>query len=866
MTSNSSKDHSTRVNDTTKVGVPGETLPPKSGTHQEKVIRRKEHLEEMGQALQEGRLPTTNQINQGLDKLTANNNLHGLASDMSPEGKRMMANAERLVESTQLLLAEKNDNDQLQNIVYHSGQAGQNMKGGDDINGVKSELAGAAGDTKNLAVDGAESISRVAWLIVTSSQFRRLINDVTNILQETVTSNVPGHPGQSGETTIDPRTGHSTYPNTNDIQAGNNDGVYPQTQGIHTGNHEGTYPHTQDIHTQSQDIVHPHTQGIHTGNQDGAYPNTHATSFEKRDRSSMDNTVPSAQSNLTGNTIRNEGLTHSSAGSHIEPSMSDPSYHPHDLTQAQGVPDSVHHGQDREMTPEEARDNLRSTLKDTMAPAYFNTKEAARPYVHKAEQGEISPLDAAVGVAKEMHSGLQQKVANMQLSPDQRTHLMQRVKAIFREVQGNPDFQTAVDELLSIFSTLKDHGRHATNTVSETAAAKHEVAEDDVSVARENARELVENFAGQKSLDPLLMAFRDLSNKVDEDPHLGEFLQDIKTFVHRSIREYDYVDRPGYTDDANRIVERGHAIMEGKYRGLFTRITDELSNFNLALKSDKTTKRFVRDLEAFARDLFLDESGNPTFKYDLVKDFAKLIPVIAEKMDYVPLPRVEQSDEKMDVVLDNVVIQCSNILPNFVHIKTDTVVDTNLHAEQNVRNKVYVKLSHVQVKVKDAAFYYRMKTFPKMTDVGYIDVEMPEDGIELDLLLNTNPAKGKKAHLYEVLDCNTRVNDLKLKIHGSKHSTRYKLLAPFINSKVKKIIEQMVPQKLTEMLVDIDNRIALATEQTLMNIERKNAESKVNPSPMKPSKTDHTTEWSSDAYNPQQSAHLTHGTDKMTKI
>ncbi|ORX90570.1 hypothetical protein K493DRAFT_132170, partial [Basidiobolus meristosporus CBS 931.73] len=634
---------------------------------QEKVIRRKEHLQEVGKALQEGRLPTTNQINQGLEKLTENNNFHDIASDMSPEGKRMMANAERLVESAQILLAEKNDNDQLQNIIYHSGKAGNTMKDGDELAGAKGELSGTVGEAKDLASDGVESISKVAWLLVTSSQFRRLINDVTNILQET------------------PVIGSSTGPHGAESYA-----------------------------------------------------------------------------------------------------------HPHDLTQAQGVPNSVHHGEDREMMPGEARDQLRNTMKDSMAPVYFNAKETALPYVHKAEQGEISPLDAAVGVAKEVQTGLQQKVTDMRLTPDQRTHLIQRVKAIFREVQGNPDFQMAVDELLSVLSGLKDHGRHVTSSAKETTAAKHEVAQDDLSIARANAKELVENFAGQKSLDPLFDSVRVLLNKANQDHDLAELLRDIKTFVHRSIREYDYVDRPGYTDDANRIVERGHSIVENRYRGLVAQISDELSNFNAALKQDKTSKRFVQDLEAFTKDLFMDEFGKPTFKYDLVKDFARLIPIIAEKMDYVPLPRVEQSDEKLDVVLDNVVIQCSNILPKFVHINTQTVVDTNLKAEQNLRNKVYIKLSNVQVKVRDAAFYYRKKTFPKMTDVGYMDVDMPEEGIELDLLLNVSPEKGKKAHLYEVLDCNTRVHDLKLKIHGTRHSTTYKLLAPFINSKVKKVIQQMV--------------------------------------------------------------------------
>ncbi|KAK9670937.1 hypothetical protein K7432_017226 [Basidiobolus ranarum] len=169
MHSTTNNNHSINVNDKTKIGVSGELLSPKSGTQQEKTIRRKEHLLEVSQALQEGRLPTTNQINRGLNKLTENNNFHSIASNMSPEGKRMMVNAERLLESTQVLLSEKNNNDQLQNILYHSGQAGQIIKNGEDIEEAKGQLVEAGGEAKNIVVDGAENISRIAWMFVTSS-------------------------------------------------------------------------------------------------------------------------------------------------------------------------------------------------------------------------------------------------------------------------------------------------------------------------------------------------------------------------------------------------------------------------------------------------------------------------------------------------------------------------------------------------------------------------------------------------------------------------------------------------------------------------------------------------------------------------
>ncbi|KAK9762047.1 hypothetical protein K7432_012574 [Basidiobolus ranarum] len=651
---------------------------------------------------------------------------------MSPAGKRVMADTERLVESTQTMLAEKNSNNQLQNAIYHSGQAGQTMSGGNDLQQTRSELAGRAEEARDLAGEGADRISRVAWLLVTSSQFRRLINDVTNIFQEVVQTNVPGHPGQQGNTTVDPVTGQSTY---------------------------------------------PHTQ-----------PDPY-------------------QANARG----------------------------------------------QEMEPREAANTVQSTVRDTAAPAYFLAKETARPHVQQAEQGNISATDAVTGAAKDMQAGIEQKLANVELSPEQRDHLINRLKAVLREVQGNPEFQSAVDELIEVLSRLKRHGLNASDKLQDTANAKQEVGADDLEVAQANAKDLVESFAGNKSLDPLLNSFRELSVRLENDRELSQYIEDVKTFILRSIREYEYVDRPGYTDDANRLIERAHNITEGKYRGQFEQISREVSEFNRAIQSDRTTQRFANDLESLTQSLFLDENGNPTVKYDLVKDFAKLIPIIAQKLEYLPLPRIEQSDEKMDMVLDNVVIECGNIAPNFVHLKTDTVVDTNPQAKQNVHNKAFIKFTHVQVRAKNIAFYYKKKTFPKLSDVGYIDLDMPEDGIELDMTVDTNPATGK-AHVFKVLECNTRVNDLKLKIHGSKHDTTYKLLSPIINSRVKKVIEQVVPEKLTEMMTNIDNQLAIATEQALANAQRNQGVEHQTTDPLHPTQQVDP-KWGSKAYNPTNTSH-----------
>ncbi|ORX89056.1 hypothetical protein K493DRAFT_340889 [Basidiobolus meristosporus CBS 931.73] len=681
--------------DHNKHTLPTSTNVPSArpATKEQEVLQKKEHVVNMVQAAQEGKMPSTAQITGAIQSVQEDNTLHNVSSNMSSSGRRVMADAEKLLDSTKQLLTEKNADDNLQNVIYHSMQGGKAAQSGNEISQTKQQLSGSADETKNLLSEGADKVTRVGWLLVTSSQFRRLMNDITSIFQELVAGNVSQHPEQSQNLS---KTG-------------------------------GTQ------HTDSSGIPH-----------------------------------------------------------------------------------------DKEISADEAGQRVQETLQQSGRPLYESAKKVVKPYVEQAEDGKMPAADAAKGSMQDMQEGIQNRLKNVRLSSQQEDHLINRVKAVIRELQKNPEFQQAIDELSEIASSLKSHGSNVQSQIADTAQSKREAGGDDISIARSNAKQLVENFAGNKSLDPLIRAIEKLTDEFANDHELQAFIDDIKAFFHRSIRENEFVDRPEYKKEASSFIDRGQNIMDRKYRSHFQNISNEATEFNQSLQHDRTTQAFARDLETLTKDMFLDESGKPTIKYDLVKDFAKLIPVIAKKLEYLPLPRIENSDEQFDMILDNIVLKCTNIAPDFVHVKTDTVIDTNPNSQQNLHNNVFIKFANIQVEAKDIAFYYKKKTFPKISDVGYVDLLMPDDGITMDMTLNTTPTPDPvtgRNHVYQVRDISTVAKDLKLNIHDSKRDFLYKILSPIINSKVRKAIEEQVPIKMQEVMMKMD-------EQLMDNIE--NAKLKAN--------------------------------------
>ncbi|KAK9762527.1 hypothetical protein K7432_011660 [Basidiobolus ranarum] len=127
---------------------------------------------------------------------------------------------------------------------------------------------------------------------------------------------------------------------------------------------------------------------------------------------------------------------------------------------------------------------------------------------------------------------------------------------------------------------------------------------------------------------------------------------------------------------------------------------------------------------------------------------------------------------------------------------------------------------------------------------------MPEDGITMDMTLNTTPTPDPvtgRSHVYVVRDIRTTAKDLKLKIHDSKRDMLYKILSPIINSKVRKVIEEQVPIKMQEIMMKMD-------EQLMNNIE--NAKAKSNSGSITDSATrlskNPNPEWGSRAYDMEE--------------
>jgi hypothetical protein len=141
--------------------------------------------------------------------------------------------------------------------------------------------------------------------------------------------------------------------------------------------------------------------------------------------------------------------------------------------------------------------------------------------------------------------------------------------------------------------------------------------------------------------------------------------------------------QPIAKDDFNTLYDQGHHLLRGKYRSHTDRILDEMKFFAHQFDEDPMNREFRASIERLFQDLGNDESGSLTWKPHLLKDVTSVIlPEVLEKLYYVPVPRMEYSDPRFDIIVENLIIESDNLAPNILELRYVRFTALNLLTSQ----------------------------------------------------------------------------------------------------------------------------------------------------------------------------------------
>jgi hypothetical protein len=221
--------------------------------------------------------------------------------------------------------------------------------------------------------------------------------------------------------------------------------------------------------------------------------------------------------------------------------------------------------------------------------------------------------------------------------------------------------------------------------------------------------------------------------------------------------EPGYVIEPDCNNQANRLRETGRQFYDDKYKGHFDNLFNSIGTWFKAFGEDpvcffhnhtrflltyslflQLNKQFGEDWARLTKDLLFDSEGSLKFKSDLWKDIRKVIlPTLIEEVGYIPIPRIEYTDESLDLVVENLTLQGRNLFPTIVQCEAHNFFKFSPYnaITDDHRHRITLTLEQIQADMRDVAFYYHKKTgLPKMKDSGMADVLLGGEGLAVRVL------------------------------------------------------------------------------------------------------------------------------------
>jgi len=395
------------------------------------------------------------------------------------------------------------------------------------------------------------------------------------------------------------------------------------------------------------------------------------------------------------------------------------------------------------------------------------------------------------------------KYLQEKMPEERRDQTIWRLRKMVVEIQGHQDYSQAINTLLNLAETYAGHA----NTVAQagTGTVKGAHADSALKRAEDDLKTLIERFANGTSTNDFFDSINQIYKDADRDPELKSWFKAMDSYVRKCLQQQGYIMEDRATDEWNELYDRGNFLLRDRYRNHTDRIVDEVKFLADQFDKDPLNKRFAESINKLFKDLGNDENGKPTFKPHLIKDLTEVIlPDMFENIRYVPIPRIEVSDPMVDVVVENLVIESDNLMPNVLEIANDNYIKWGRKTASNKNShSVMLSVSGIQMDLRDVSYYVKRKQgFPSITDQGVADIFLGGSGFSFKLKMSTAD-KSDKQNFFKIDKVDVDVKNFDIKLKQSKHKLLFAIAKPImlkvIRPALQKAIEKVIKDKFHEL-------------------------------------------------------------------
>jgi hypothetical protein len=307
--------------------------------------------------------------------------------------------------------------------------------------------------------------------------------------------------------------------------------------------------------------------------------------------------------------------------------------------------------------------------------------------------------------------------------------------------------------------------------------------------------------------------------KVQENENLQSYLSELKDLI-LSAKSEEEIRSKEFKEKSKDVAKRGRYVMrELKEEDLnpFLQAADELIE---NIKNDEFLQILRQQAGIVQSDLsYVDTEGMVQVDTDMLSKLQKvLLPVLADALKYIPIPRIHSNDHNREFWLDKIVLCSYDIIPENIrfHLETDSEISFKDVEVKETQTNLVIVLNRLLTELKDVEFFYKKKTFPELEDSGRVTFRVKGNGARL--VLTYNVVQKPEDRVPRILGGHALfdISNLELEFDTKtlKHPVLVPMLGHFFKLQIKQQIEYQVEKNLTGWMNKLGDMIANSVADT----------------------------------------------------
>lgn len=431
---------------------------------------------------------------------------------------------------------------------------------------------------------------------------------------------------------------------------------------------------------------------------------------------------------------------------------------------------------------------------------------------------ELAHVADVAGKGAARTGGEAVKSAKEHFSGQERDTLLHRLKKTVEKLRERTDYS---DSVSTIAQLVQRYAKLYASAAEDTAATAQEGfgANADLKQAVDQFWGILRLFGRAEEWDTLQQRFHDVLQHANKDPEFEQLMGELGQSLQ------DMLTDPSFFDSApqklDELQQRSKKV--GAETGLRKDVDEFLAQTRRALRTvpdDPSVSKMIyatRKLYEDAWNAYQDKKAD--LPSDLVNVF---LPVILRTIQYVPIPRLEISAPKMDLLVENLVLEpghtvnYSSFLPHRMHLLTRNDIDVvKRHAKRTdttIATVLTVDVQGLNISAQDFGYWLNTHMlFWHMKDEGIASFYLDHRGIDITLELEIG--RNRLEQIFMLHSVRVRIHKLDYKVSQSKWRFLLWLTKPFLKHLVRRTLEKKIAEEIVAAARALNRELVFARER-----------------------------------------------------